>query len=218
MLEGGQRLTIWDAGCGFGQISLWLAQQGHRLTLCDVSEKMLEHAKTRFQEAGILAEFHHRAAQDLCPEFPGFDVVLFHAVLEWLAEPLSTLSKVAAKVNPNGYLSLMFYNRNAMVYKNVLKGGWRLRQVLDDNYLGKGKKLTPPNPQYPQEIIAHLQQSGFNVRTQTGIRIFHDYLSDDALAQSDETELFELEQRYCRAPGFRELGRYIHILARKGSA
>lgn len=26
-------LDVWDAGCGQGQISLWLAEAGHRLTL-----------------------------------------------------------------------------------------------------------------------------------------------------------------------------------------
>lgn len=213
--EGGQRLTIWDAGCGFGQMSLWFAENGHLLTLCDVSEKMLEHARARFTEAGISAQFHHRAAQALCPELPGFDVVIFHAVLEWLAEPLLTLSEVIAKVNQDGYLSLMFYNRNAMVYKNVLKGGWRLQQVLNDSYLGKGKKLSPPNPQYPHEIIAYLQQSGFTVIKQTGIRVFHDYLPEEALNQSAADELFALERRYCRAPGFWEMGRYVHLLAQK---
>lgn len=208
-------LAIWDAGCGFAQISHWLAGQGHELTLCDLSEKMLAQAKQQFSEDGLIAEFHHEAAQTLAPKLPQFDLVLFHAVLEWLADPVTTLQTVAGQVKPGGHLSLLFYNRNAMVYTNALKGDWRWKNLLDDAYLGKGKRLTPPYPQYPHEIIEHLQQWGFTVITHTGIRVFHDYLSKETLENSNRNELFELEYRYCRIPTYRDMGRYVHLLAQR---
>lgn len=210
-------LTVWDAGCGFGQISLWLAQHGHSVTLCDVSEKMLNRAKQAFADAQIDAIFYHEAAQILAPQLPEFDVVLFHAVLEWLVQPLETLTQVAQQVKPGGYLSLLFYNRNAMVYLNTLKGSWRWKNLLDDRYMGKGSKLTPPNPQYPHEVMAHLQSLGFAVTTQTGIRVFYDYVSKPVLRESAEAELFELEYRYCRLPTYRDMGRYIHLLVQRAA-
>jgi S-adenosylmethionine-dependent methyltransferase len=210
-----QALTIWDAGCGFAQISLWLATQGHELTLCDLSKKMLHRAEQQFAEAGLNAQFHHQAAQTLAPHLPQFDVVLFHAVIEWLAEPLSGLETVAQKVKSGGHLSLLFYNRNAMVYTNTLKGGWRWQNLLNESYMGKGSKLTPPNPQYPHEIVQYLQNLGFTITAHTGIRVFHDYLIQDVLEHSSEEELFELEYRYCRMPTYRDMGRYIHILAQR---
>jgi S-adenosylmethionine-dependent methyltransferase len=121
------------------------------------------------------------------------------------------------KVKPGGYLSLLFYNRNAMVYTNALKGHWRWRNLLDDAYLGKGKKLTPPNPQYPHEVIERLQSQGFSITAHTGIRVFHDYVTKDTMNGSDSAELFELEYRYCRMPTYRDMGRYIHLLARRQS-
>jgi S-adenosylmethionine-dependent methyltransferase len=208
-------LTIWDAGCGFGQISHWLAGQGHELTLCDLSEKMLAQARQQLAEDGLIAEFHHEAAQTLAPKLPQFDLVLFHAVLEWLADPVPTLQTVAEQVKPGGHLSLLFYNRNAMVYNNALKGDWRWRNLLDDAYVGKGRRLTPPYPQYPHEIVEHLQQWGFTVITHTGIRVFHDYLSKETLENSKLDELFELEYRYCRIPTYRDMGRYVHLLAQR---
>jgi S-adenosylmethionine-dependent methyltransferase len=114
-----------------------------------------------------------------------------------------------------GYLSLLFYNRNAMVYTNALKGGWRLRHLLNDSYIGKGDKLTPPNPQYPHKIVEHLQSWGFEIMAHTGIRVFHDYLDKKTLEQSDQTELFELEYRYCRMPSYRDMGRYVHLVAKR---
>jgi S-adenosylmethionine-dependent methyltransferase len=213
--EAAQPLAIWDAGCGLAQMSVWFAGQGHSLTLCDISEKMLVRAEQQFNQAGLNADFFHEAAQSLAPRLPQFDLILLHAVLEWLAEPLPALQTIARQVKPGGHLSLMFYNRNAMIYTNALKGGWRLKHLLDGSYLGKGKRLTPPNPQYPHEIVALLEQWGFTITTHTGIRVFHDYLAKDVLEQSDDAELFELEYRFCRTPTYRDMGRYIHMLARR---
>ena len=210
-------LTIWDAGCGLGQIAQWLAEAGHELTLCDLSHQMLLKAQERFKEAGLSANFKQGAAQTLAPELPQFDLVLFHAVLEWLAEPEVTLKAVAEKVKPNGHLSLLFYNRNALVYTNVLKGEWRWQHLLDESYIGKGKKLTPPHPQYPEVVIGWLEALGFEVKVQTGIRVFYDYLTHEVLEKSNIDELFELEYRHCRQPTYRHMGRYIHVLAKKSS-
>jgi S-adenosylmethionine-dependent methyltransferase len=212
-----EALTVWDAGCGLGQISCWLAEKGHQLTLCDISEKMLVEARQRFSQAGVAADFFNEPAQTLASRLRSFDLVLLHAVLEWLAEPMAALRLIAEKVKPGGHLSLMFYNRNAMIYANVLKGQWRWRHLLENSYLGKGKRLTPPNPQYPHEIVAQLDAWGFRIMTHTGIRVFHDYLRKDVLEQSDGAELTELEYRYCRVPTYRDMGRYVHLLARRES-
>lgn len=211
-LQQQTKLNIWDAGCGFAQIGQWFAEQGHQLTLCDISKKMVQRAQANFAQAGLQGEFHHQSAQTLAASLPEFDVVLFHAVLEWLIEPSAGLHTVAQKVRVGGYLSLLFYNRNAMVYSNTLKGGWRLKNLLDDSYLGQGKKLTPPNPQYPHVVIAELEQSGFEVIQHTGIRVFHDYLTPEILEQSSQEDLFALEYRYCRIPTYRDMGRYVHVL------
>jgi S-adenosylmethionine-dependent methyltransferase len=208
-------LAVWDTGCGLAQISLELAAHGHRMTLCDVSEKMLARARQKFQHHGLPAEFHHQAAQALAPGLPPFDLVLCHALLEWLAQPMPTLRIIADRVKPGGYLSLLFYNRNAMVYLNALKGQWRWRNLLNDSYIGKGVKLTPPHPQYPHEVIEHLERWGFHITIHTGIRVFHDYVSRETREQSDPSELFELEQRYCRMPTYRDMGRYVHLVGQR---
>ncbi len=210
-------LSIWDAGCGFAQISRWLAECGHHLTLCDISGKMIERAQREFEQAGLTASFHHQSAQVLARQLPDFDLVVFHAVLEWLAEPLYTLKIISDKVKTGGHLSLLFYNRNAMIYSNALKGGWRIANLLNDSYIGKGHRLTPPNPQYPHIVLDFLTERGFTVIQHTGIRVFHDYLSAEAQTQTDKQALFELEYRYCRQPTYRDMGRYVHMLLQKTS-
>lgn len=210
-----EQMNIWDAGCGQGQISLWLAQFGHQLSLCDISTKMLTTTKQAFQQAGYQATFYQQSAQDLAATLPEFDLVICHAVLEWLADPIKTLNIIASRVKQDGFLSLLFYNRNAMVYSNILKGGWHLPPILNDTYIGVGRKLTPPNPQFPHDIIAAVHEAGFNIEQHTGIRVFHDYMSQHARDDSDTETLFELEEQYCRQPTYRDMGRYVHLLLKR---
>jgi S-adenosylmethionine-dependent methyltransferase len=208
-------LSVWDAGCGFGQIGVWLAQAGHTITACDVSHQMLMRAQENFKQANVSATFLEGVAQALAPNLPQFDLVLFHAVLEWLAQPQATLKTVANQVKPGGHLSLLFYNRNSVVIRYTLKGAWRLQSLLSNDYMGKGKKLTPPNPQIPEEVCEWLADWGFEITVHTGIRIFHDYMTPEVLGQTDLDELFALEYRYCRTPTFRTKARYVHVLARR---
>lgn len=208
-------LQIWDAGCGFAQISQWLAEAGHQLTLCDLSHQMLLRAQQNFETAGLKATFINAPAQEIAQTLPEFDLVLFHAVLEWLGEPKQTLKAVADKVKPGGHLSLLFYNRNSVVIRNTLRGAWRLPYILNDEYIGKGKKLTPPNPQIPEEVMQWLEEWGFEIEIHTGIRVFHDYMTQEVLQQSDLDDLLALEYRFCRQPTYRNMARYIHILARR---
>ncbi|BBP44730.1 tRNA 5-carboxymethoxyuridine methyltransferase [Thiosulfatimonas sediminis] len=208
-------LRIWDAGCGFAQISQWFAEAGHQMTLCDLSHQMLLRAQANFAAAELSATFIEGPAQQIAQQLEPFDVVIFHAVLEWLAEPKATLQTIAEKVQPGGTLSLLFYNRNAVVISNALKGGWRLPFLLNDEYIGKGKKLTPPNPQIPEEVCDWLAQWGFEIEVHTGIRVFHDYMGQEAMQHSDSEQLLALEYRYCRQPTYRNLARYIHLRAKR---
>ncbi|SIO17832.1 S-adenosylmethionine-dependent methyltransferase [Sulfurivirga caldicuralii] len=208
-------LHVWDAGCGLGQMACWFAEAGHEVIGCDISQRMLERAQQSAQERDLPITFHHAPAQAIAPKLPPQDLVLFHAVIEWLAQPLETLQTVADKVKPGGHLSLLFFNHHALIYRNALRGTWRLRYILDEKWLGKGKKLTPPHPQKPEALCDWLAAHGFEIIAHTGIRVFHDYMDESVLVQTDLNELREVELKYCREPTFRNMGRYIHLLARR---
>lgn len=52
----------------------------------------------------------------MCPHFCGvekFDLILCHAVLEWLDDPKSAVRDLARLVKPGCRMSLMFFNRFA---------------------------------------------------------------------------------------------------------
>ena len=94
-------LRVLDIGAGLGHMSLWLAQQGHQVTLAEPAEPMLEGARKQFAEAGQTGTFIQAPWQDVESHVEGrFDLVICHAVLEWLAEPqaiLPVLHRLIAK-------------------------------------------------------------------------------------------------------------------------
>lgn len=62
-------------------------------------------------------------AQELAQQVTGlFDLVMCHAVLEWVTSSDEVIGVLSAFVKPNGQLSLMFYNQNVAVFKTVLRG------------------------------------------------------------------------------------------------
>uniref|UniRef100_UPI0028A1C791 methyltransferase domain-containing protein n=1 Tax=Stutzerimonas balearica TaxID=74829 RepID=UPI0028A1C791 len=50
-------LRVLDVGAGLGHMSLWLAQQGHEVTLAEPAAPILDGARERFAAAGLEARF-----------------------------------------------------------------------------------------------------------------------------------------------------------------
>src|SRR2546426_2528522 len=108
--EGNWR--ILDAGGGMGQIALRLATLGHTIVLCDPSTEMLAKAESKLQaqELRDRVQLIESSIQQLPERVSGqFDVILCHAVLEWLAAPQDALLSLRPFLLPHGYLSLMYY-------------------------------------------------------------------------------------------------------------
>ncbi|MGW8227779.1 MAG: methyltransferase domain-containing protein [Gammaproteobacteria bacterium] len=207
-------LRILDAGSGLGYMALYLAQRGHEVVLCDHSAEMLQRAKQLFAEQAPATKvtFIESPVQTLQQYVRGqFDVVLFHAVLEWVSEPQQTLQDLLRFLRPGGFFSLLFYNRNSLVMRNLLRGNFR--KLAADQFAGDPKSLTPTNPLRPEDVLGWLAASGLTVLSRTGVRIIYDYLSREIREQRSFEDILEMERRYCRQEPFIALGRYMHVLA-----
>ncbi len=207
-------LRILDAGSGLGYMALYLAQRGHEVVLCDHSAEMLQRAKQLFAEQAPATKvtFIESPVQTLQQYVRGqFDVVLFHAVLEWVSEPQQTLQDLLRFLRPGGFFSLLFYNRNSLVMRNLLRGNFR--KLAADQFAGDPKSLTPTNPLLPEDVLGWLAASGLTVLSRTGVRIIYDYLSREIREQRSFEDILEMERRYCRQEPFIALGRYMHVLA-----
>ncbi|CAM7716972.1 tRNA uridine 5-oxyacetic acid(34) methyltransferase CmoM [Escherichia coli] len=213
---GPQKLRVLDAGGGEGQTAIKMAECGHQVILCDLSVQMIDRAKQAAEAKGVSdnMQFIHCAAQDVAShlETP-VDLILFHAVLEWVADPRSVLQTLWSVLRPGGVLSLMFYNAHGLLMHNMVAGNFDYVQAG----MPKKKKrtLSPDYPRDPAQVYLWLEEAGWQIMGKTGVRVFHDYLREKHQQRDCYEALLELETRYCRQEPYITLGRYIHVTARK---
>ncbi|MDR9436173.1 MAG: methyltransferase [Thiohalophilus sp.] len=215
-LGEGHPWRILDAGCGMGHFSRRLAGQGHELLLCDISQQQLAAAEVTLNQPGSMARyiFRHMPFQELAEgETEPFDLVLCHAVLEWLADPRQGVAALQQLVRPGGWLSLLFFNRHGLEYRHLLNGNFKKLRTGD--LAGEGKYLTPDNPLEPSEVRYWLEAAGLQVVASSGVRTFVDFMHRPTRDKMAFEELLEMELHYSTLEPYRSLARYIHIIARR---
>ena len=205
---------ILDVGAGQGQLALTLAGQGHSVHLTDISAEMLQLAQQQATEQGLTQlTFNQIGLAELAATHKQqHQLVLCHAMLEWLAQPELAVAQLRQLVAPGGILSLMFYNKDAKRFGNILFGNFDY--VAADFQVKKKVSLNPQHPLAPQDVLQWCAQAGFSVLAKTGVRCFHDYLQDRTLQQSHFEQLLALELQYNRTEPYASLGRYQHLLLR----
>lgn len=211
MLYQHKPLRVLDIGAGLGQISLAFAKWGHDCTLTDISSVMLDKAKAAALDQNLHANFVHAPYQDLPSLLDGqFDVILCHAVLEWVADPSHLFAVINKLLKPDGYLSLCFYNPASAVYRNLVLGNF--------NHLKNPKpadtgSLTPNTPVAYDTVKEYL--STYQILTESGIRVFFDYASQKRGGLANPEAVIEMELAYSKQLPYRLMGRYLHILAKR---
>ncbi|MDB1123616.1 tRNA uridine 5-oxyacetic acid(34) methyltransferase CmoM [Vibrio algarum] len=217
LLSGSNNLHILDAGGGLAPMSQRLAKLGHRISLCDISAKMLGLAKEDIVKNGLIDHYSliHSPVQNIAEKLQGpVDMVLFHAVMEWLASPREALEKVLQQVKLGGVASIMFYNHHGLVFKNVICGN--IPHVLQGMPHRNRFKLQPQKGLYPEEVYQWIEDAGFEICGKSGIRSFHDYIGNMQYTGDYQfDDVLELEKRFCRQEPYLSLGRYIHVWAKR---
>lgn len=212
-------LRILDAGGGQAQFSLNFARAGHSVVICDISAEMLKLAEQEVIAQGLetRVQLIHCAIQDLSQHLDEgvreFDVVLCHAVMEWVANPSELLTKLMVYIKSQGFLSLTFYNLHSLIYKNLLRTNFK--KIQQQDFGGSRGSLTPINPLYPEQVFEWLNQLPMSRLTTSGIRVFHDYIFNEEHRERDPQSVIELELEFSRKQPYQLLGRYIHVLSQK---
>ena len=207
-------MKVLDAGGGFAPFSQSLVLQGADCLVCDISEKMLQQAREDWerQKAQALGSilFVRQPFQEIEEKF---DIVLCHAVIEWLERPWEGIERLVQQCNPGGVLSLLIFNQVPLIWRMVTFG--KLEKVQKQQLSGFGNSFTPYHSFRYDEIHAKLEQLGMEILCCSGVRIFSDSVRDERKRYIDNQELLALELHYSRDPDFYNHGRYLHFLARK---
>ncbi len=213
-----QPLSLFDAGGGLGQMSVEWAARGHQVTLCDISENMLAMARSELDNKNLLARVNiqHCSIQEITQSnHEHFDGVICHAVLEWAADPQLLLTQLSHTLKPGGFLSVTFYNVDGAIFKNLLRGNFK--KIRKASYTGYRGSLTPQNPLKPAQVFDWYCQLPLDIVVRSGIRVFHDYIFDPQMRSAKADDIVEMELQHARLEPYWQMGRYIHVLARKRS-
>lgn len=205
-------LNILDVGGGQGQIALQLAQMGHSVDIVDVSADMLEVAKAKAKEFELTnVNFINEGVQAL-PDVISqqYDLVLCHAVFEWLEQPQQAFAILQQLCKHKGGISLMYYNAVGQMYSNLCYGNF---DYIDAGL--KAKKVVKLNPQSaiePADIETWAKELKLTLETISGVRCFHDNMRDISHWNTKLPEIIEKELEYSRKAPYLYMARYIHTL------
>ena len=213
-------LRVLDVGAGLAQISIELAKDGHDVTINDISANMLEIAKQNAGEAAQNITWHTCPYQQLDDKLTGkYDLILCHAVLEWLAEPKLIMDFfdrwLVDDRAEKGVLSLCFYNPASFVYRNLVMGNFNLLHNKD--FKADNGSLTPNHPVAKDEVIAWINDHHYQILHTSGLRVFHDYSPLKRGGHTNPQAVIEMEVAYSGQDPYKWLGRYLHFLVSKAN-
>lgn len=226
----GRPLRILDVGAGLAQIAIELAAQGHTVVINDISANMLEKAKVSAEqidkdldiawyvcpyqdlEDRLLEDNEQKHTDNRYLQETKFDLIMSHALLEWLAEPALVMDFFDRQLANQGVLSLCFYNPASFDYRNLIMGNFNL---LDNTeYKADNKKsLTPNYPVAKEEVTSWLAAHHYQTVKTSGLRVFHDYAPLKRGGHNDPDAVIRMELRYSQLEPYKWLGRYLHIMA-----
>lgn len=225
-------LRILDIGAGLAQLSLEFARLGHEVTINDISANMLDKAQHNWKQWQLHEDndsresskaFERNAAtniqwlvgpyQQLDHQLSGkYDVILCHALLEWLAKPQDIMDFFDRWIAPQGVLSLCFYNPVSFDYRNLIMGNFNL--LNNPNFQSDNKKsLTPNHPVSKEEVSEWLMQHHYEILAVSGLRVFHDYAPLNRGGHNNPEAVIDMELKYSQREPYKWLGRYLHYLA-----
>lgn len=225
-------LRILDIGAGLAQLSLEFARLGHEVTINDISANMLDKAQHNWKQWQLHEDndsresskaFERKAAtniqwlvgpyQQLDHQLSGkYDVILCHALLEWLANPQDIMDFFDRWIAPQGVLSLCFYNPVSFDYRNLIMGNFNL--LNNPNFQSDNKKsLTPNHPVSKEEVSEWLMQHHYEILAVSGLRVFHDYAPLKRGGHNNPEAVIDMELKYSQREPYKWLGRYLHYLA-----
>lgn len=202
--------SVLDVGCGLGTMCSEFVSRGFTPQGIDLSEEVIRIAQTTPE-----LKHAHFAVQSLADTTGQYDLILCHAMLEWVSEPLHAIDQLLALLAPKGKLSLSFFSKEAHLYTNMVYGNF--------DYIERGmssKKTVKLNPQAPvsyQTVLGHLANKPVNILHTAGLRCIHDNMRHITQQEEKYEALLAAEIEYGTQVPYKYLGRYFHIILERAA-
>jgi len=154
--------SIFDAACGPGKYAEILLSKGAVITGCDISPKMIAHAKKRNKGAGDF--FVHDLSLPLKQlKESSFDIVLCALAMHYLEDWNATIQEFHRLLKPNGCLVISI-EHPFFEYNYFKSTQYFTIEPVNCTWSGFGKPLKMHSYRRPlQECISPLTNNGFYI-------------------------------------------------------
>ncbi|MEK4251750.1 class I SAM-dependent methyltransferase [Paenibacillus sp. FSL W7-1287] len=133
-------LTIADLGCGFGDLALYLVENGAQQVVgVDLSENMLQHAKKHER-----IQYVRSSMEDIEFEHNQFDLIVSSLAFHYVEDFEALIQRITKWMKPNGYL--VFSTEHPVILAHKSQSGW-IRDANEqplywpmDNYGEEGER------------------------------------------------------------------------------
>lgn len=217
-------LRILDLGGGTGGLAVALAEQGHSVIVVDPNADALASLARRAEESSAAERVTavQGDADSLASSIdPGsIDLLCCHGVLEYVEDPVGTLTLIADTLAPGGNLSLVTAQRVAAVLSRTLAGRFDQARTALTSADGRWGDDDPVPRRFDRGDLGEmLTRTGFTTLDARGVRIFSDLVPHEYVdAEADRQALLELEELAAADDGrigLSALGAAVHLVARR---
>lgn len=223
---------VLDIGGGPGRYALWLAMEGHQVTLADLVPALLDEARTRIEAAGVAWNVQGLAAADVCDlgRWPRgrFEAVLCLGPFYHLPAPdrrAQAASELARVLKPGGVLFVAFMPRLGF-FKRSIATPEEWKHLRDPEFvarLANDGAFLNDNPgrfdagygAWPKEIAPFFESFGFETVSLLAAESFAPAVSEQlaGMARDDpETYAATLDLLEAHAADPSILGAANHLL------
>ncbi len=155
---------VCDVGCGGGILSEGMAKMGARVTGIDISDEILEVARTHAQHLNLDIDYQcmdiHKLAKTNTKQW---DVVTCLEALEHVPDPFSLIQGCAKLVKPGGSVYFSTMNRNLKSFAQAIVGAEYILGLLPKGTHDYGKFIRP------YELLKWCEQCGMDLADMKGI-------------------------------------------------
>lgn len=214
-------INILDIGGGSGPDAGWLAEQGHKVTLIEPSEKQREYAQRRFN---FFLEDDARKNVTIIPSVlqkakltAPFDLVLLHGVAMYQANPAECITDALSHVKKGGLVSIVEKGYYGAEARAVCAKDFIGLEALQSTQRSKNHMGEEVYAFKPEEITGLLEKHGMEILEWSGIRVISDQIREEAsnFTHAELEQILSAEYDQGHNQAIRGHGQLLQFIARK---
>lgn len=168
---------ILDLGCGGGILSESLAREGAQVLGIDLSETVLNAARTHRDQQGLNIDYQQISSQQLREQSAlPFDAVMCLEMLEHVDNPAPILRDIHSLLKPEGYAFFSTINRTPRAYLGAIVVAEKLTSLVPKGTHDYHAFIKP------EELCAMVEQAGLKPKALCGLD-YHPLLKTATLSR-----------------------------------